>query len=190
MEIHPLVPSRIRRPRGPYGWVDLRPVTQGHLEALDTVDVLTYLFLCAVGNSDGVSFWGRSRISRVLHVPETAIGEALVRLQQVRLIAFRDRLVQVLPVPETPIFPPAKPECRSEGGASVKAVRASDAEVAIDREPVDPAELSAHQNQARQQLEKILGRPPSETVVTDMALGLVREARRQAGRQDKGSSKP
>lgn len=193
MRIEPLLPGRIRRPRGPYGWVDLRPVTQGHLELLDSVSVLTYLFLCAVGNSDGVSFWGRSRISRVVHVPEAAIGEALIRLQQAQLIAFRDRIVQVLPVPETPVVPPPPPpppQKRADATGSPAMAPGEGAPAASEIEVVDPDELSRHENEARRRLEKLLGRPAGEAMVKGVALGLAREARHQQARQEKGSQKP
>ena len=60
MKLQPLEPRRMRRPRGAYGWVDMRAVTEGHLERLGTQTALTYLFLCTVGDTAGLSFWATS----------------------------------------------------------------------------------------------------------------------------------
>lgn len=163
-------------------------MTQGHLELLDSEAVLTYLFLCAVGNSDGVSFWGRSRISRVVHLPETAIAAALVRLQQARLIVFRERVVQVLPVPEEPVKPPTPaPHPQSQVAVVLSGAGGHSTPAAAVTATVEPEELLRHEDEARQRLRQALGRMPSEAVVKSMALGLAQEARRQRTEKSGGN---
>lgn len=99
MRAEPLEPRRIRQPRGAYGWVDLRFVTEGHLQALDPGAALTYLFLCTVGNREGISFWSRPRMARLLNLPEETIEIAMRTLSAADLIVASDRVIQVLPLP-------------------------------------------------------------------------------------------
>ena len=74
MRVEPLEPRRIRYPKGAYGWVELRMVTDGHLQALDPSCALVYLFLCTVGNREGISFWSRSRTARTLNLSLETVG--------------------------------------------------------------------------------------------------------------------
>lgn len=99
MRTEPLEPRRIRSPRGAHGWVDLRIFTDGHLQALDPSAALTYLFQCVVGNREGISFWSRPRMVRILNLPPETVEIALQTLVTADLIAATDRIVQVLPVP-------------------------------------------------------------------------------------------
>lgn len=95
----PPVPGQVRTPRGAYGWVDLRVVTAGWLEKLGPQTALTYLFFCTVGNSQGVSFWGRGRIGQTLGLSRESVEEAVKQLRAARLVATREHIVQVLPLP-------------------------------------------------------------------------------------------
>jgi hypothetical protein len=95
----PPVPGQVRTPRGAYGWVDLRVVTAGWLEKLGPQTALTYLFFCTVGNSQGVSFWGRGRIGQTLGLSRESVEEAVKQLRAARLVATREHVVQVLPLP-------------------------------------------------------------------------------------------
>lgn len=99
MRPEPLEPRRIRSPRGAYGWVDLRIVTEGHLQRLDPQAALIYLFLCTVGDRHGISFWGRTKMARVLNLPPEAVDSALPKLATADLVVIKDRVVQVLPIP-------------------------------------------------------------------------------------------
>src|ERR1019366_10489579 len=99
MRVEPLEPRRIRYPKGAYGWVELRIVTEGYLQALDPNSALTYLFLCTVGNREGISFWRRSRIAQTLNLSLDTVDAALGALVEAGLIAATERVVQVLPVP-------------------------------------------------------------------------------------------
>src|SRR5258707_4765528 len=102
MRVEPLEPRRIRHPRGAYGWADLRVATEGHLASLGSQGALVYLFLCTVGNRAGISFWSRVRMAKVLNLTPAEINSALATLIAADLIVTNDRVIQVLPLPDTP----------------------------------------------------------------------------------------
>jgi len=170
----PLEPRRIRHPRGAYGWVDLRIVTEGHLRGLGPEAALVYLFLCTVGNRAGISFWGRPRIAQLLHLTPAEIDDALARLIAADLIAANNRIVQVLPVPDG---------CRRHIVAGQQAAGPGEAQptsgaksrgVTHVQEPVELAvtddEIRAHEVEARARIARFYGtRVPSVTTVRALA---------------------
>lgn len=180
MRAEPLEPRRVRHPRGAYGWVDLRVVTEGHLRGLGPEAALVYLFLCTVGNRAGISFWSRARMSQMLHFTPAEIDDALARLIAADLIAANDRIVQVLPVPDG---------CRRHivGDHHVPdpgEMRAASKAKAGCVVPVqEPAELSvsedvirAHETEARARIARFYGtRAPSATTVWALARSIALE---------------
>lgn len=167
MRVEPLEPRRIRYPKGAYGWIDLRMVTEGHLLALDPESALVYLFLCTVGNREGISFWSRSRIARTLHLSPETVDAALHALTKADLIAATERIVQVLPVP-------------ARGAAQTAASRAMTppptkvppASPPALREPSED-EIRAHEPHARAQFARFLGtRKPSASAMRALARSL------------------
>lgn len=169
MRMEPLEPRRVRHPRGAYGWVDLKVVTGGFLERLESGEALTYLFLCAVGNTLGISFWSTARMAQVLHLDAAVVRQALETLVATDLIAWNGRVVQVLPLPESAA---GRPEARRVLRAD--SVPAATASLPPPPEPVvDAVAVCAREPEAREQLERFLGRrKPSEAVVRAVAKGL------------------
>jgi hypothetical protein len=177
----PLEPRRVRYPKGAYGWVDLRIVTEGHLQGLGPEAALVYLFLCTVGNRAGLSFWSRERISRMLHLTREEIDGALARLIAADLIAANDRIVQVLPVPDgcrrhlddrTAPGAEDRPAAKKPPPPSPQAQRVP--------EPVEDEvsndEIRAHEAQARAHIARFYGvREPSAGVVRALARSLARK---------------
>lgn len=171
MRMQPLEPRRVRYPRGAYGWVDLKIVTGGSLERLGRDEALTYLFLCAVGNTLGISFWSTSRMARVLHLDALVLTRALEALVIADLIAWNGRVVQVLPLPDGVACTDARPTPPPDRGLRAATVvfadppqveRLADATAARTLEP-----------EAREHLSRFLGsKQPSETVVRAVARGL------------------
>lgn len=169
MRSEPLEPRRIRYPKGAYGWIDLRIVTEGHLQALDGGAALIYLFLCAVGNRDGISFWSRPRMARTLNLPLETIDAALRALVAADLIAATERIVQVLPVPshgESP-SPPARPTTPVQTTATLFSPTPT---LQID---LSEDEIRVHEGEARAHIARICGtHKPSASVVRALAKSL------------------
>lgn len=173
MRVEPLEPRRVRYPRGAYGWVDLRIVTEGHLTTLDQGAALVYLFLCTVGNREGVSFWSRARMARTLSLPLEAVEAALRTLVATNLIAATERVVQVLPLPERTSGPatPSPPVATSPAPT-----QPAGTPVQQQRLPTE-AEVAAHEAQARAQIACFCGaRAPSPGAVRALARSLALKA--------------
>lgn len=191
MKLQPLEPRRMRRPRGAWGWIDLKAITQGHVEKVGPAAALTYLFLCSVGDTAGLSFWSRERMSRVLGLDAEMIHEALDKLVAADLIARQGQVIQVLPIPgvTTPVVVPAhRPSPWSATSSSPEDTppAAMPQPVVAPEEPAPPArepelsadELRACEGQARAQIARFNGhREPSASVVQALSRSLALKAR-------------
>lgn len=167
MRVEPLEPRRIRYPQGAYGWVDLRIVTEGHLQALDSSSALTYLFLCVVGNREGVSFWSRSRMARTLNLSQETVDATLRALAGAGLVAATERIVQVLPVPVLGASQPGAPETTTPLPTAVSPASAS-----AHRDPSEQ-EILDHEAEARARIARFNGtRKASAGVVRALARSL------------------
>jgi len=167
MRVEPLEPRRIRYPKGAYGWIDLRIVTEDHIQALDPSSALTYLFLCTVGNREGISFWSRSRMARTLSLSLETVDAALLALTGAGLIAATERIVQVLPVPARGTSQSAalQPTTPPPTAAPPPATHAR-------REPSEE-EIRNQESQARADIARFYGaRAPSAGVVRALARSL------------------
>lgn len=170
MRVEPLEPRRVRYPKGAYGWAEQKIVTDGHIQALGCTPALVYLFLCTVGNREGISFWGRPRMARTLNLSGDAIDEALEALVAADLIAATDRIVQVLPVPTRsagqPVVPPTTPM------APAMTTTLTCPPVEPHREPSED-EIRAREGEARVSLARFCGRrEPSAGAVRALAKSL------------------
>lgn len=160
-----LEPRRVRTPRGPYGWVDLRVITQGTLERLSGDARVTYLFLCAVGNSQGLSFWGHTRIERILGLNGVALRAALQELQEGDLIVRAERIVQVLPLPEAATARPDYPVIGTR-------LRPAQAHTPHESVVVSDALVRSFEEEAGRRLRRITGRDPLASAVQALARSL------------------
>lgn len=178
MRMQPLEPRRVRHPRGAYGWVDLKVITDGCLERLELAEALTYLFLCSVGNTLGISFWSTNRMARVLHLDPGVVKRALEVLVIADLIAWNGRVVQVLPVPEcAPARCPDPSLAQPAVAALERAVPGTPAETAeavLAR--LAPEERERLIERARERFRRFLThREPSAGVLAAAAVALLRE---------------
>lgn len=179
MRMQPLEPRRVRYPRGAYGWIDLKVVTSGVLQEIGSEAAFTYLFLCAVGNMQGVSFWSRLRMAQILGLSLDAVETAIQKLQERDLIAANGKVVQVLPLPAlagsgdalSDAPPGAAPRVSSHRPA---ATETADTDAGAD---LDEAEIQPHVAEARRHLAKFTTRVCSEQV-RRVARALALEARR------------
>ena len=176
MRVEPLEPRRIRYPKGAYGWVDLRIVTEGHLQALDPSSALTYLFLCTVGNREGISFWSRSRMARTLSLSQEAVDAALRTLTGAGLIAATERIVQVLPVPVPSASEPAAPQTTTPPPTTTPSPPTQ------AHRDLSEEEILSHEAEARARIARFYGtRKPSADVVRALARSLALKDAEGAG---------
>lgn len=94
-----LVPERLRRPPATgFSWVDRRFLPE-HAAALSREALVLYLFLAAVSDKDGLSFWSDVRAASSLRCSEAALASARDELVQRDLVAYACPLTQVLALP-------------------------------------------------------------------------------------------
>lgn len=94
-----LVPDRVRRPPGEgFSWVDRR-FLQEYAARLSGDAVFLYLFLAAVSDQHGLSFYRDTTIAGRLRIREQAVVEAREELVTYDLVAYQPPLTQVLSLP-------------------------------------------------------------------------------------------
>lgn len=94
-----LVPKRLRRPPATgWSWVDRRFLRE-HGDQLSREAMLLYLFLAAVADKHGLSFYSDNTLSSRLKLALPALAQAREELLERDLIAYELPLVQVLSVP-------------------------------------------------------------------------------------------
>lgn len=99
----PIVPDRIRKMDGSFGWIPRRFVIDGYIQMCESEEALTYFFLSIVADRLGLSFYGDKTMCRLLHLTQGDLLEARGQLEKKAFIAYRKPLYQVLPLP--PINP-------------------------------------------------------------------------------------
>jgi hypothetical protein len=98
-----LNPQRIRSIKGGgFSFIPHRFVTDGFLQRLSSAELLLYLFLIAVSDRYGLSFYSDESICTLLHMPSGNYQSAIKGLIQKDLIAFNGTLFQVLELPSAP----------------------------------------------------------------------------------------
>jgi multidrug efflux pump subunit AcrA (membrane-fusion protein) len=96
---HILVAGRLRRPPATgWSWVDRRFLRE-HGDYLSRDGALLYLFLAAVADRHGLSFYSDPTLSSRLHLSPQAVAQARQELLDRDLIAQQLPLVQVLSLP-------------------------------------------------------------------------------------------
>ena len=99
----PPQPDRIRSIHGSFGWIDHRFLRQGFDQGLTRLEKLLYFVLIAVSNRDGVSFYSDERLWEALDVRHGhELFGARDELVARDLIAFKDKIYQVLDLPARP----------------------------------------------------------------------------------------
>ncbi len=94
-----LVPERLRRPPATgWSWIDRRFLRE-HGDYLSREAVLLYLFLAAVADRHGLSFYSASTLCCRLRLTQPVLEQARQELLDRDLIAHQLPLVQVLSLP-------------------------------------------------------------------------------------------
>ncbi len=110
-----LDPQRLRKIEGSFSWIDHRFVTGGFLRDLSTLEILLYLFLVAVSDRNGLSFYHDDRIATLLKIDLAALGQARDGLVLRSLVAYQPPLYQVLSLPPRPVILPSGEERSPKG---------------------------------------------------------------------------
>ena len=74
------------------------------------IEILLYLFLIAVSDRNGLSFYHDDRIASLLKIDMPALGRAREGLMRRSLLAYEYPLYQILSLPPKPIPLPSKEE--------------------------------------------------------------------------------
>jgi hypothetical protein len=106
--------KNVRKIQSSFAWVDHRLITGGFLEEVSTVGILLYLFLTAVSDRHGVSFYHDDRICRILKIDLSSLGQAREDLIHRSLIAYKYPIYQVLALPDKPVSPPSAQQVAEE----------------------------------------------------------------------------
>jgi len=114
--------SRVRRIKDGFSWIDRRFVRDGWAERLSRESVLVYLFLVAVADKDGLSFWGDVRVAGTLKLPIDLLARARDELQREGLVAYERPLYQVLDL--TPRPSPPRDGAATSVGAILRQIAA------------------------------------------------------------------
>jgi len=91
---------RVRTIKGGFSFIPHRFVTDGFLESLNAPELLLYLFLIAVSDRYGLSFYSSSSICSLLQMTSDHYQRARQGLIEKDLIDFNGTLFQVLDLPE------------------------------------------------------------------------------------------
>jgi hypothetical protein len=91
-----LCPQRLRRVPSQFSWIDHRLVRHRHIARCSHSALALYLFLVAVGDGEGLSYWSDASICRLLRFEPVALARARQELISAELIAYRPPLYQVL----------------------------------------------------------------------------------------------
>lgn len=97
--------DRIRKITGSFSWIDHRFISGGFIHDLSREEILIYLFLVAVSDRQGLSFYHDDRICSLLKIDLASLGEARENLSERALIAWRSPVYQVLALPSQPVRP-------------------------------------------------------------------------------------
>jgi len=116
-----LRPERLRRVPKAFSWVDHRLVRDRHISRCSHEALALYLFLVTVADAEGLSYYSDPAAGRLLDMSEASLASARRELCRVGLIAYRDRLYQVLSLDDPGAGQPARSE-RKRGGGDGEAV--------------------------------------------------------------------
>jgi hypothetical protein len=119
-----LDPTRVRKIQGSFSWVDHRFITGGFLVDLFTIEILLYLFLVAVCDRNGISFYHQDKIASLLKINLASLGKAREGLIHRSLLAYEPPLYQILSLPARPVAPlPPEEIITRERQTALQAIR-------------------------------------------------------------------
>lgn len=112
-------PDRVRQVPPSFNWVDHRLVRDNYINRCDCTSLALYLFLVAVSDVEGLSYYSDASICRRLNIDPLQLSSARRQLEKTDLIAYRKPLYQVLSLGSTALPVLASPEKRAAQAESV-----------------------------------------------------------------------
>ncbi len=91
-----LRPERLRLVPEQFSWIDHALVQHGLIDRLEARAAALYLFLVAVADAQGLSYYGCATLTQRLHLSESELAAVRTQLIELDLIAYRCPLYQVL----------------------------------------------------------------------------------------------
>jgi len=91
----------VRRIADGFSWIDRRFVRDGWIDRLALEESALYLFLVAVADKDGLSFYSDARVAALLRLDRRQVASARARLLELGLVAWEAPLYQVLEIPSS-----------------------------------------------------------------------------------------
>ena len=98
-----LVPDRVRKIEGGFGFIPTRFLTGGFFASLSQHEKLIYFLLVLAGDRDGLSYYSQDKLSSLLELSLDDFLEARNELIRKSLIAFNGLMFQVLSLPAKPL---------------------------------------------------------------------------------------
>jgi hypothetical protein len=98
-----ICPQRIRKVPDQFSWVDHRLIRDRYIDRCSHKAAALYLFLVAVADAKGLSYWSDTSIEKRLSMDAGQLDSARTELIRVSLIAYEKPLYQVLSLDESPI---------------------------------------------------------------------------------------
>lgn len=91
-----LAPQRLRKVPAQFSWLDQRLIRQRRLRDCEPPAWALYLFLCAVGDERGLSYYSDASLCRELRIDVPTLAQARQQLLQAEVVAYEKPLWQLL----------------------------------------------------------------------------------------------
>lgn len=121
----PIVPSRLRRIDGSFGFIPHRFLREGFLQSLTDDELRLYVVLVLVADRQGHSFYSHDRLRALLAMSADAYLHAREALRRKDLIAEDGVRVQLLSLPAQPVQLAGPTMSRSQQASACQALLAT-----------------------------------------------------------------
>ena len=118
----PIVPGRLRRIDGSFGFIPHRFLRDGFLASLTSDELRLYVVLILAADREGISFYSHQRLCSCLEMTPDSYEAARDGLRRKDLIAADGVRVQVLSLPPEPIVIGPRPMDRDQQISACQAV--------------------------------------------------------------------
>lgn len=108
-----ICPERVRRIPKQFSWIDHRLIRDGYIHRCKTEELALYLFLAAVGDAEGLSYYSDNSLCKQLTISLPTLRHARRALTCIGLIAYEKPLYQVLSLDRKPLNWPASEKSKS-----------------------------------------------------------------------------
>jgi len=122
---HPIVPARLRRIDGSFGFIPHRFLRDGFLQSLTDDELRLYVVLVLVADRQGHSFYSHERLRALLAMSPDAYLRAREALRRKDLIAADGVRVQLLSLPAQPVAFAGAPMSPSDQASACEALLAT-----------------------------------------------------------------